>query len=561
MEKNSLEYSKLAELYEKLEKTSSTLKKTEIMADFLKKIHKEEIGKVVLLLLGRISSKIEDLEFDVAEKTIIKAISKASGKSEDQITKILAKTGDIGLTTRKVLEKNYQKALFSNELTVSDVIKDLRKLAEAQGKNSQDVKINMLLGLLSRASPLEKQYLIRTVLGELRTGVSEGFVRNALAQAFNKDPDIIQRAMDYTNDLSEVALAVVENRVEKIKPQIFKPISSMLAERVPTIEEALKRCENPPAIEQKYDGMRAQIHKKGDKIIVFTRRLENVTKQFPDLVKQIKTNIKAKEAIIEGEVVAFDKNGRSRPFQILSQRIKRKYKIEKTIKEIPIEIFLFDCMLVEKNLLIDKPFRERRKELESIVKENKKLHLAKQIISDSVKKITAFYKEALKLGYEGIMIKNRDSPYSPGKRGYNMMKIKPTMETLDLVIVGGEWGEGKRAQWFGSLLLACVNKETGEYLTIGKVGSGLSDEEFKDLTAELKKDIIKREGKTLQFYPRIVVEVNYEEIQKSPSYTSGYALRFPRIVRIRDDRLPRDASGLKFVEELYKQQKGKINKN
>jgi len=554
-----MKYLKLAELYKILEKTPSTLEKTKIISNFLKNMtSKSEIENVIMLILGRASSKIEGVVFNMAENLIIKAISLSSGKSIKYIKDIFAKTGDLGLTTEKILENNYQKSLFSKELTISDIIANLRKLAEIEGKKSQNIKINILLNLLNQASPLEKRYLIRTILGQLRTGVSDGFVRNALANAFDKDPNIVQQAIDYTNDISEVAVAVVENRIEKIKPCLFKPISSMLAQKEPSIEEALKRFEKPSAIEQKYDGMRAQIHKKKDIVIIFTRRLENITKQFPELAKLVKTNIKAEQAIVEGEIVAIDENRKPLPFQFLSQRVKRKYGIEKIIKQIPIEINLFDCLLVDEEIIINTPFKERRKKLELIVKESKNFYLAKQIISDSADEINKFYKDALKIGHEGIILKNRDSPYVPGKRVGHMLKLKPVLETLDLVIVGGDWGEGKRAQWFGSFLLACVNKQTGEYLTIGKMGSGLTDEEFANITVELKKDIIKQEGKSVQFYPKIVVEVAYEEIQKSLVYTSKYALRFPRLVKIRDDRLPTDASDLEVVEEIYKQQKGKI---
>ncbi|PKM92472.1 MAG: DNA ligase [Euryarchaeota archaeon HGW-Euryarchaeota-1] len=557
-----MKYLKLAELYEVLEKTPSTLEKTKTMSDFLKKTPKEKMVVVVLLILGRISSKIEGTVFNLAENIIIKAISISSGKSSDYIKGIFAKTGDLGLTAEKILATNYQKPLFSKELNVSEAIVELRNIASIEGKRSQDIKMSLLINLLNQSSPLEKRYLIRTVLGQLRTGVSDALVRNSLCQAFDKDPAIVQKALDYTNDISEVTLAVVENKVETIKPQLFKPISSMLAQKEPSIEEALKRFENPPAIEQKYDGMRAQIHKKGDKVIIFTRRLENITKQFPDIVQLIKNNIKADELIIDCEIVAVDENRKPKQFQFLSQRVKRKYSIEKIADEIPAEVNIFDCLYVNKELLINQPFKNRREKLESLILEDKNIHLAKQIISNDVQEIDKFYKETLAIGHEGIMIKSRDSPYVPGNRVGHMIKIKPTLETLDLVIVGADWGQGKRAQWFGSFLLACINKQTGEFLTIGKLGSGLTDEEFTTITAELKKDIINSsEGTSVQVYPRIVVEVAYEEIQTSPSYTSGYALRFPRLVRFRNDRSAEDASDLVFVEEIYNQQRGKSLEN
>jgi len=329
----------------------------------------------------------------------------------------------------------------------------------------------------------------------------------------------------------------------------------MLAEKVENLKQALDefgKC----AIEVKYDGMRAQIHKKGEKIWVFTRRLEDVTRQFPDLVELCKKGIKAKECIVEGEVLGIDpKTNTPLPFQVLSQRIHRKYDIEKMVEQIPVQLNLFDVVYKDGKMLFDLPFKERRKILEKIIRPIPgKLQLAKQLITADLKKAEKFYKEALEARQEGVMVKNLNSKYIFGRHVGGWYKVKPTMESLDLVIVGAEWGTGKRARWLSSYILACRDPETGKFLPCGMMGTGLTEEQFQLMTDTLKSLIIAEKGREVKIKPKIVVEVAYQEIQKSPNYESGYALRFPRLLRIREDKGPEEADTLQRVEELFRSQ-------
>ena len=329
----------------------------------------------------------------------------------------------------------------------------------------------------------------------------------------------------------------------------------MLAEKVKSIEEGMKqfgKCD----VEVKYDGMRAQIHKKKDKIWIFTRRLEDVTKQFPDLVKLCKECLKARECIVEGEVLGIDKKtGTPLPFQVLSQRIHRKYEIERMVKEIPIQMNLFDVVYLNGKMLFEKPLKERRKILESIVEVKPgKFQLTEQLITDSVEEAKKFYEEALKAKQEGVMIKNLDSPYVFGRHVGGWVKVKPIMETLDLVIVGATWGEGKRAKWLSSYVLACRDPDTGKFLTCGMMGTGLTEKQFEEMTKLLKPLILEEKGRKVKLRPEVVIEVAYQEIQKSPNYESGLALRFPKLVRVRFDKSADEADTIERVRKLYKTQ-------
>ena len=318
-------------------------------------------------------------------------------------------------------------------------------------------------------------------------------------------------------------------------------------------------------MEYKYDGARLVIHKKGHEIWLYTRRLENVTKQFPEVVEQSRKRIKARECIIEGEMVGFDsRTGKPLPFQSLSQRIKRKYDIHDIAKKIPVQVNLFDITYLEGRVLFDMPFRERREKLESVVDQLKgKFQLAKQLVTNDVKKAESFYQESLEAGQEGLIIKNLDASYQPGRRVGFWLKVKPTMENLDLAIIGATWGTGKRAGWLGSLVLGARDTESGDFAECGMIGTGIKEKDdkegitFSELTRLLRPNIEEEKGNKVTIRPNVVVEVAYEEIQKSPNYSSGYALRFPRVVRIRIDKGPDETDTLERLSKLYHLQRGR----
>jgi DNA ligase-1 len=564
-----MEYSILSGTYEKLEGTSARLGKTGILSELFKKSPTELLPKVVLLSQGIVYQKYLQLELGIATQMMIKAISKASGFNSKDVEEKFKKTGDLGLTAEQCLKSRKQSTLLRRELTVEIVFENLQKLAKATGGGSQERKLSLIAELLTSAQPREARYIVRTILGELRIGVAEGIIRDAIVNAFllkekigKEEKSNITAAVDYSwnilSDFGEIAKIAKEKGVsglKKVKIQLGKPIQVMLGEKAENIEQVVNEF-GEVAAEYKYDGMRAEIMKKGDKICIFTRRLEEVTDQFPDIVELCRKGLKADECIVEGEVLGINpKTDTPLPFQLLSQRIHRKYDIEKMAKEIPVQINLFDIVYLDGDTLFDKPFKERRKMLEKSVKIiPKKFQLAKQIVSGDIKELEKFYKEALDAKQEGLFLKVLDSKYVFGRHVGSWYKIKPIMETLDLAIIGATWGEGARAKWLSSYVLACRDHDSGKFLSCGMMGTGLTEEEFQLMTEMLKPLIVSERGREVVLKPKIVVEVGYQEIQKSPNYESGMALRFPKLQRIREDKGPDEADTLERVKKLFESQ-------
>ncbi|MEA2036408.1 MAG: ATP-dependent DNA ligase [Nanoarchaeota archaeon] len=581
-----MRYTKLVEVYQKLESTSKRLEKTHIISEFFKQINKEDLKVIGLLIQGRLFPNWDERKIGVAARLVLKAINTSSGISIDKIEKEWKKTGDLGKATENLIGIKKQRTLFSQELTVKKVFENLRKLAQLEGLGTVDKKVSLIAELLTSAQPLEAKYITKTVLEEMRIGVGEGSLRDSIVWAFfgeklgvkynkekkdievedreeyNKYVGAVQHAYDVTNDFSSVIEIAKEKGLKGLigeKITLGKPIKVMLALKEKDIKSAFERAGKPAEIEYKYDGFRIQIHKKHNEIKLFTRRLEDVTKQFAELIPYIKDSVKGGEFIIDSECVGYDpKTHKYLPFQNISQRIRRKYDIDLMAKKFPVEINLFDIMYYDGKTLIKEDFEKRRELLEKIVKQvPRKIILAKKLVTSDEKKAESFYKEALKAGNEGVMFKKLDAPYKPGARVGYMVKLKPVMDTLDLVIVGAEWGEGKRSKWMSSFILACV--DDGKFLEIGKVGTGIKEKgegiTFEQLT-ELLKPLIKSEkGKNIEVKPKIVVEIDYEELQKSTNYASGYALRFPRLVNLRLDRNSKDIADLDIVEDYYHSQK------
>lgn len=551
-----MEFSILTGVYQKLEKTSSRLEMTDIVSKFLTEVPDDHIPVILLFLRGRLFPLWSGKELGVGGKMMIRAISAISGATEREVEDRIREKGDTGLAAEELLVNKTQTTLFTEKLTVMRVYENLNKLVSITGKGAQEKKIGYITELLSSAEPVEARYISRLILEELRLGVGEGIVRDAISQSFDVDPKLVERAYSLCSDLGDVARIAKEKGNKGLKGIEIKPgrpIEVMLAQKAENMEDAIGKFEKS-ALEIKYDGARIQIHKNKNEIWLFTRRLENVTKQFPEIVKCARENITADSVIVEGELVAImsREDRHPRPFQDLSRRIKRKYEILEMTKKIPVEINLFDLVFCEGKNKIEERFEDRRNLLERIINETETLRLAKQLITKKLKDADKFYKEALDLGHEGIMVKNLDAPYQPGSRVGYMYKVKPIMETLDLVIVGATWGEGRRANWLASFLLAVLDRDTNELLTMGRMGTGFTDEEFEEMTELLREDISEQIGKDVKLKPKIVVEVAYEEIQRSPTYTSGYALRFPRLVRIRNDKGVMDADTLERVENLLK---------
>ncbi|MBW6442201.1 ATP-dependent DNA ligase [Patescibacteria group bacterium] len=570
-----MKYQKLADMYEKSANTTKRLEKISILSNFLKELNQED-REVIYLLLGEIYPDYDERKIGISSQLAIKAISKATGINNKVVIQEWKKIGDLGEVSEFLTKKKKQSTLNLNKsvLTTKKVLENLRKLPELQGKGSVSKKIALITELLTSASPLESKYLIRTILSDLRIGIKENTIRDAMAASFfgldQKSEAVkeIQSAIDNSNDIAIVFDAVKKGdlkNLKKITLEVGKPIKVMLAQKAKTIEEAFKAVGKPCMVEYKYDGFRLLIHKKGKEIKLFTRKLENVTKQFPEVVEYTKDFVKGDTFILDTEAVGFNKKNKEyRPFQEISQRIRRKYDIERLQKELPVEVNVFDVLYYDGKSLIDEPFKKRTKIIDKIVK-NKPYQIirAKQILTSDEKEAKEFYKKALKENQEGVMFKNLESNYQPGSRVGHMLKIKPEEKDLDLVITGGEYGKGKRYEWLSSFILSCKNEE-GEFLEIGKMGTGIKEKattdtgigiSFEELTEKLKPYFLQEKDKKVKIKPKVVVSVTYQEIQKSPNYNSGFALRFPRFTSLRPERSPKDVATLEEIEKDFQNQK------
>jgi DNA ligase-1 len=553
-----MKYSKIVEMYERLEATTKKLEKADILAKFFRVCDDKTLSIAAMLSTGRVFPKGQE-ELGIAKELMKRIIIRATGCTAQELEKKFKQLGDLGLVAEYFAEGKKQRTLKNKELTIEKVYENLRKLPEITGTGSQEKKIGLVTELLANANGKEAKYIVRTVLGDMRIGVAHGLVRDALAKAFNRDAKNVERAFNVVGDFGKVALLAKKGKLD-VDIVLGNPVRVMLAERAPDLKTALGKFKNP-AVEVKYDGFRVAIHKDGDRVKIFSRRLDDVTHQFPEIVQWTKECVKSKTCILDGEALAVDKKtGTPRPFQQLSRRIQRKYNIEKMVKEIPIQVNLFDLIYVDDENYMKRPLRERWNKLKSIVKEKKgKFQLVEHLETKNLEKASEFYHKALEKGEEGVIVKNMDAHYQPGKRVGYWLKVKQILEPLDLVVVGAEWGEGKRARWLASLLLAARDPATGKFLPTGQMASGLTEKQLEDLTKKLKKLVVGEKGKEVKIKPEVVVEVGYEEIQKSPKYPTGYALRFPRLLRIREpeDKGPNDANTVKDIEKLFKQQKGR----
>ncbi len=554
-----MNYSELVEVYGNLESTPSRLEKTRIIAELLTRTPRTDIGIVPMFIMGRIFPDGSPQELGVGTGILYETILFATGMDEGKFNKLIKEEGDVGEATKKSFRLKKQTVLSTEILTIHKVSENFNKIARISGKRAQGRKIKLLSELLSNATPLEAKYLIRTILGELRAGVAEGIVKDAIAKSFDITPSVVERAYMITNDLGKVASIAMEEGEKGLKQLnvvVGVPLKAMLAQICPSIEDGLKGI-NKAILEIKYDGARIQIHKKGDKIKIYSRRLEDVTHALPDIVKLTRKAVTSREAIIEGEAVAVDSiTHKPKAFQDILRRFRRKYSVKKMTKEIPFETYVFDILFVDGKTLIDFPFEERRRLLETIINPiSKKFEIANQLITKDPFKAQSFYQNALEAGHEGIMIKNKDASYIPGKRVGTMYKLKPIMETLDLVVTGAKWGTGKRTGWMSSYMLSTKDLKTGQFLSIGRVGTGVTDQQLEEFTLKLKPLIVEDEGIIVKIKPEFVVEVAFQEIQKSTKYNSGYALRFPRVVRARYDKSQLDADDMAKVNSLYKLQK------
>ena len=521
-------------LCKRLEATSSINGKTLLITSFLSKLENREWKPFVMLISGK--AVPESLE------------------------------GGLGIgysMVKKALDLNIKPLFSFSHPSIKEVYETLFKIAGIKGGGSKTKKIEALASLFSRLSNEEKNWIVKIIFSELRIGVEEGIILNALAKATGFPSDSIRRVYMLRGELDNLVDVILSRNVDlkKIHPQIFKPLKPMLATPASCIQEAFNMIgEDEVAVEVKYDGARLQIHMKNDEIKFFSRRLSDVTKSLPDLEKVIRDNLFHKiihETIMEGEVIAIDEEGKPLPFQDLMKRFGRIKNIEETVNKIPVRLYLFDILYLNNRLLIDFPYKERYDILQDTV--TNKL-LADRIITGKIDVAKAFYRKALREGHEGVMIKNLNGPYILGSRGKYWIKVKSS-EHIDLVVVAAEWGHGRRRKWLSDYYLAVYDTDNKSYEVVGKTFKGLTDEEFQYMTDKLLNIVVKDEGYRVWVRPEIVVEVAFNEIQRSSKYESGLALRLARVVRIREDKSPTEIETLKELRKLYEKQfkfKGKL---
>ena len=531
---------------EKLEGISGRLEMIDVISKELPGLSAEELPVFVRFVMGRIFADWSSRKLGIGPNLLYEATGAVAGVPKEQVVDKINRTGDVGRAVEELLEVKSQTTFFHEELDLVSVYQSLISIAEQEGKKSQREKLLAVRRLLGNAHPLEGRYLARIMLEELRIGVGEGSVREAIAKAFNVDSALVEHAMQALNDMGEVA------RLAKVGPEalrdvhitLFHPVRMMLAQQGSIAD--MIREHGQIAAEFKYDGSRFQFHKKGNWARLYSRRLEDVTGALPDVIQQL-LGATDHDVILDGEVIAI-KDGKPMPFQSVLRRFRRRHDIADAQEAIEMVPNVFDILYLDGETLIDVPLEERRKRLETVVK----LYLAPQVVSADPAVITKTYDEALTAGHEGIMIKVPSSPYSPGQRGKNWIKIKPEVDTLDLAVIGAEWGEGKRAHVFGSFLVAC--QDAGKLVPLSRVATGFSDEQLAEVYELLKDTVTKKSGKEVTFEPSLVFEVGYSELQASQNYEGGFALRFPRFIRIRDDKDIPDIETLDSIRERYKRQ-------
>ena len=539
-------FREFSEICERLEAIPGRLEMIDLLSLELPRLDDRELPIFVRFIMGRIFPDWSPLKLGIGPNLLYEAVAYVAGMKKEAIVSAVSAEGDAGKAIEKVLLGKEQTSFFAEELTVGDVYRECEAIAASGGKKSQREKLLAVRKLFANAKPLEGRYLARLILGELRIGIGEGNVRDAIAQAFSLDPAEVDHAYQAMNDLGEVARLARqgEQALSAVHIEVFRPIKMMLAQQG-SIGDMVKE-HGKVAAEYKYDGTRIQFHKKGGKVRIYSRKLEEVTNALPDVITKL-TAATSHDVILDGEAVA-TKDGRPMPFQFVLRRFRRKYDIEAQAEKIELVPYIFDILSVDGETLIDLPFSERRKRLEEALTS----HVAPQRVSDDPTALGEFYNDALDAGHEGIMLKDPGSRYQPGVRGKHWIKVKPEVDTLDLAVVGGEWGEGRRAHFFGSFLLACQDR--GKLLAVGKVATGISDEMLAMIYETMKDLVISRSGKEVTFEPRMVFEVGYSEIQTSPNYTSGFALRFPRFNRIRDDKGVDEIETLDSVRSRFQRQ-------
>jgi len=598
-----------AEYFAKTEEASSRLVMTDILAELFEGMPAEDAKRVIYLLQGRIAPNFEGKEIGFGEKLIAEGIAKATGFARNEVDALFNKNGDLGNTAEELIKKKKQGSLFSQALTIEKVFLNLKKMAMSEGTGSQELKIKLLAELFNSASPTEARYIARIPLGNIRLGIGDPTLMDAFAIMLSKVEqeklsvqlskaktpkekkiiedkkreikvkirEEIETAYNIFSDLGEIAGMLKEKGLLGLKEIHLAPgtpVRPTAAERLPSAKEIIEKL-GKCAVEAKYDGFRVAVHKNGEKIKIFSRQSEDITQMFPEIIEAAKIQLTPKKCIVEGEALAFNELTQEYyPFQITIQR-KRKYEVEKKSKEYPLNLFLFDIVLCENESYMDRPLRERRAKLESIIKEGDIIRLSEQIIVDNSKDLEKFFEEKIAQGLEGIMAKDLDAPYIAGARKYAWIKLKRSykgtlQDTVDVVIIGYDKGKGKRTKFgLGALLAAAYNDKKDVFESVAKIGTGMTEEILTTLEEMLSKTSAKNKPARviselipdIWVVPKVVIEVRADEITLSPMHScgkekgKGYALRFPRMIKYRMDKKPEEATTTDEVKKMFLAQK------
>lgn len=596
-----MKFRRLCEYFQKIEKTAARNEITAILADLVKEASVDEIGKITYLSLGRLAPIFAPVEFFLAAKMMVRILAQASSVSEEKVMALYKKTGDLSAVVEELFSSAGRRMGRGEGLTVADVYQSLLGIAEASGTGSQARKTDLFVRLLKQLDSLSAYYLVRIPLGRLRLGFSELTLLDALSWSKTGDKSLredIEAAYNVQPDIGLISQIFKRDGLTGLKKTGAKvgfPILPARCQRLNTAEEIMEKMgAKAAAAEPKFDGSRAQVHlgvkKKKIEVAqevlaleglakdkqlpvkIFSRNLEEMTPMFPDLALAATKYIKAQSAILDGEALGFDpKTGKFLPFQETIQR-KRKYRVKEMMGQIPLQLFVFDLLALDGESLLGRPFSERRHLLEGIVKENETIKLTPQTIVTSAKQLQKLFDEAIKKGLEGLVVKNLAGEYQAGARGFNWVKFKGEMDTIDVVVLGYYFGRGKRNKFGIGAFLAGVHDEDDSYKTIAKIGTGLSDEQWVEMRQRCNKIAVKTPPKDVVVdkiltpdvwvQPKIVVTIKADAITRSPLHTagktdkeSGLALRFPRLVDFREDKAPEDSTQVSEIEEMFELQR------
>lgn len=586
-----VQFEEVADYFSRMEKTPKRLELTSILSELFSKADKG-VPILCYLVQGKIAPDYEGKELYMADRLIVKALHDLSGKSEAEIDRILARTGDIGSVAEEILRERKQKGLFHVDLTLQDIYESLTRISDLRGQGSTNNRIKLYENMLMNATPLEAKFITRIISGKLRLGVSDSTILAALEMCFGAQDmkENVENAYNFHPDMGYIASLLMDGKLQEIEntgPEPLIPIKVMLAERLPDLPSIMEKMGDRAAMEYKYDGLRSQIHFKDGLVRIYSRSDENVTEQFPDIVESFRSTFKCSSCILDGEAVPYNPDtGELYPFQMVSQRRGRKYGIEHLRSEIPVVVFLFDIVYLDGRSYSNVPYPRRRETLENLFRENDNFKLARRIVTGDQEEAKAFFEQSIADGCEGLVIKNitDQSVYKAGARGWLWIKLKrdyqaEMADTVDLAVVGAFHGHGRRKGTYGALLMAVFNSDSQEFQTVCKLGTGFTDDILKALPSMLQPFVSKEKPPEVSsnmvpdvwFHPGLIMEVAGAEITISPVHTcsygihrrnSGLSIRFPRFTgRFRDDKDPFSITKASEIEEMFLNQKKSSQKD